>query len=277
MAPNPNTSARVAARMPALCEDAGADDAADEVDPAEHQGGDSSETPEPPVRARTMFGTKNFQSAPSLFPGRSTSMPLPLEDEGDEAEEPPPSPPKKMDSYSLMIKLQRTKSDSQLAAESAMARIMALKAGIKEMDDRANRTLNSCQSIMDACGDAIAAWFKGLSGAALLRAIKEVRVRGRACGFACVWGASARSSIGRQGARARPLHTCRRARAPARSLGYFSLAIRHRRSELASGFLSSERASEKAADVHLVHPGAASGRGRTGTSWAHDLAADSCR
>lgn len=75
--------------------------------------------------------------------------------------------------------MHRTKSESQLSSELAIARIMALKAGIKEMNDRANETLKSCQSLMDACGEAIAAWFKGLSGAALKRAIKEVRSCGR--------------------------------------------------------------------------------------------------
>ena len=75
--------------------------------------------------------------------------------------------------------IQRTKSDSEIASENAIARIMALRASIKEQNDRSNKTLSSCQSLMDACGEAIAAWFKGLSGAALKRAIKEVR--------ACVW------------------------------------------------------------------------------------------
>lgn len=75
--------------------------------------------------------------------------------------------------------LRRTKSDAEIASESAIARIMALRTSIKEQNDRSNKTLSSCQSLMDACGEAIAAWFKGLSGAALKRAIKEVR--------ACVW------------------------------------------------------------------------------------------
>jgi hypothetical protein len=75
--------------------------------------------------------------------------------------------------------IKRTKSDSEIASENAIARIMALRASIQEQNDRSNKTLSSCQSLMDACGEAIAAWFKGLSGAALKRAIKEVR--------ACVW------------------------------------------------------------------------------------------
>jgi hypothetical protein len=77
--------------------------------------------------------------------------------------------------------IKRTKSDSEVASENAIARIMALRASITEQNERSNKTLNSCQSLMDACGDAIAAWFKGLSGAALKRAIKEVRVDEMAC------------------------------------------------------------------------------------------------
>ena len=58
--------------------------------------------------------------------------------------------------------------NSAEAAEASMALIMRLKEGLAEMDRRAGLTLQNSQNVIDACGDAIAAWFKGLSGMFML-------------------------------------------------------------------------------------------------------------
>ena len=65
------------------------------------------------------------------------------------------------------------RTNSVLAAEASMELVRRLKASLADMDSRAESMLLSCQSIIDSCGDAIRAWFKGLSGAALQRAIKQ--------------------------------------------------------------------------------------------------------
>jgi hypothetical protein len=75
----------------------------------------------------------------------------------------------------LAARFGRTKSASEIAAEKSMELIMRLKSSVADIEKKQQQTLNSCQSLLDACGDAIAAWFKGLSGKALQRAIKEVR------------------------------------------------------------------------------------------------------
>jgi hypothetical protein len=74
---------------------------------------------------------------------------------------------------------ENSRSDSQIRAaklEESMAKIRAMKAGLQEIDNRRRASIESCQGLLDACGDAIAAWFKGLSGVALKRAIQEVCV-----------------------------------------------------------------------------------------------------
>jgi hypothetical protein len=49
-----------------------------------------------------------------------------------------------------------------------------MKAGIVAMDVRCKSRLDSSQAVIAACGEAIAAWFKGLSAPALECAMKEV-------------------------------------------------------------------------------------------------------
>ena len=75
----------------------------------------------------------------------------------------------------LAARFGRTKSVSEIAAEKSMELIARLKSGLADVEKKRSQTLSSCQSLLDACGDAIAQWFKGLSGKALQRAIKEVK------------------------------------------------------------------------------------------------------
>ena len=132
----------------------------EEAFPEEKTGGSPSDTPDGyPAPQEEHRISQSATTATSLV--RSTSVPL------QTAPEPQKSKP---DCPEL---IERCKSVSEIA-ESAMERIRLLKAGIVAMEERASKTLGSCQNLMDACGDAIAAWFKGLSGAALARAIKEV-------------------------------------------------------------------------------------------------------
>ena len=71
---------------------------------------------------------------------------------------------------------QRTRSAADIAqdADASLAKIRALMAGLQEADAQFTRSLSSCQAVIDACGEAIASWFKGLRGTSLERAIREV-------------------------------------------------------------------------------------------------------
>ena len=60
------------------------------------------------------------------------------------------------------------------AAEASIDLIRKLKEGIADMDARTGKTLDSGQAMLDACGETIAAYFKGLSGPALDLAIRQV-------------------------------------------------------------------------------------------------------
>jgi hypothetical protein len=60
-------------------------------------------------------------------------------------------------------------------AERSLAKIKALKARLLEVDAHFTRSLSACQTVIDACGEAIKVWFSGLRGASLERAIREVR------------------------------------------------------------------------------------------------------
>ena len=107
-------------------------------------------------------------------PAMSRSGSLPTSNECLEGK----NPAKRMSvKEQLAARFGRTKSASEIAAEKSMELIARLKSGLADVDKKQQQTLSSCQSLLDACGDAIAAWFKGLSGKALQRAIKEVRSR----------------------------------------------------------------------------------------------------
>ena len=64
------------------------------------------------------------------------------------------------------------------AAEASIDLIRKLKEGIADMDARTGKTLDSGQAMLDACGETIAAYFKGLSGPALDLAIRQVLSEG---------------------------------------------------------------------------------------------------
>ena len=72
-----------------------------------------------------------------------------------------------------VAELRRTRSVEDCNA--AIEKITQMKAGIAAMDARCKSRLDSSQAVIDACGEAIAAWFKGLSAPALECAMKEVR------------------------------------------------------------------------------------------------------